>query len=260
METAILVFSKRPVMERLAAKLDGLPIFSVSDHQIDFDDPAGGSVIIAVTEEITWDFEGAYPVASAVVPDPVLVTIDFHGVGLVKQVVERLIVGEDAPVMIHVRDRFVEPAYAPAEFDQFPTRTRDTGTVLLYDSVPPSLERIAGTLTDLPVAKIEPAFVWVRWDQRMSLGLDLVTDRERALLTEATRREAAALVARPVYLLIEFDFQARDHARDVLARIVRGEQPPRFVKVRHQFAEPEASLDEFAHILDVFLVRGQPHD
>lgn len=194
------------------------------------------------------------------VPDPVLVTIDFHLGGLVKQVVERLIVGEDAPVMIEVRDRFVEPAYAPAEFDGSLTRTRDAGTVLLYGSVPPSLERIAATLTDLPVVKIEPAFVWARWDQRMSLGLDLVTDRERALLTEATRGEAAALVARPVYLLIEFDYQVRDHAKEVLARTGRGDQPPRMVKVRDHFVEPEAALAAFHDLLDIFFVRGQPRD
>jgi hypothetical protein len=162
--------------------------------------------------------------------------------------------------MVHVHDRFVEPAYAPAEFDRFLTRTRDAGTVLLYDSVPPSLERIVATLTDLPVATIEPAFVSVRWDQRMSLGLELVTDRERALLTEATRGEAAALVARPVYLLIEFGYQARDHAKDVLARVVRGDQPPRRVKVRDHFVEPEAALAEFHDLLDIFFVRSQPRD
>ena len=52
--------------------------------------------------------EEAHQIAAAVVPNPVLMMLEFHSPQSAKQVVERLINGEDAPVMIGVRNRFVD--------------------------------------------------------------------------------------------------------------------------------------------------------
>lgn len=244
-------------MERIAAKLADLPVedLAVGPDKITMGDPDGGGLYLSIVTEIGWDTQYAYRIAAAVVPNPVLMFLEFHDTRLAKQIVERLVVGDDAPLMIDVRDRFVEAAAAPAEFDSFHIRARDAGSVLLYDADPPSLPRLAEDLQGLPWEITPSGLLHLRWEQGTSVGLDVPAEPERWLLG-ATRTEAATLVGHPVYALMYFRYHLVDRAREVLGRIVHGGQPPVMVKVRDHFVQPEAALADFHDLLDVFFVRG----
>ena len=59
--------------------------------------------------------------AALLVRQPVFVTLDFqfHTLTLAKKVMERVIRSDQVPMMVKVRDHFVEPSAALTEYDDF---------------------------------------------------------------------------------------------------------------------------------------------